>query len=148
MLFILLTPYHYNSIYFSENNYSLLQTLLTIQDLSDQEIERYFNYAAVWALAGTLEVEHREAFSQWWKQTFKDYIDYPSEGTVCTQYSSLFLPPWQKEVMFLVTLVCLHVCEQHYSKSYKRITVKFYGWVRDGERKNSLNFGRDLGLLR
>ena len=35
-----------------------------------------------------------------------------------------------KEVMFLVALVCLSVClfvcEQHYSKSYERIGMKFY----------------------
>ena len=48
------------------------------------------------------------------------------------------LPPWQKEVMFLVVLVCLSVClsvclfvclfvcGQHYSKSYERIGMKFY----------------------
>ena len=34
-----------------------------------------------------------------------------------------------KEVMFLVTLVCLFVCRQHYSKSYDRIGLKFYGGV-------------------
>ena len=34
-----------------------------------------------------------------------------------------------KEVMFLVALVCLSVCGQHYSKSYKRIKMKFYGGV-------------------
>ena len=28
--------------------------------------------------------------------------------------------------------VCLSVCEQHYSKGYKRIVMKFYGWVLAG----------------
>ena len=32
-----------------------------------------------------------------------------------------------KEVMFLVAFVCLFVCGQHYSKSYERIGMKFYG---------------------
>ena len=38
-----------------------------------------------------------------------------------------------KEVMFLVALVCLSVClfncGQHYSKSYERIGMTFYGGV-------------------
>ena len=45
-----------------------------------------------------------------------------------------------KEVMFLVALVCLFVClfvcEQHYSKSYERIGMKFYGRVLSSTRKN------------
>ena len=58
------------------------QALLTIAELTDAEVERYFNYAAVWAFAGTLEMEHRDTFSQWWKTTFREFIDYPDEGTV------------------------------------------------------------------
>ena len=45
-----------------------------------------------------------------------------------------------KEVMFLVALVslsvCLFVCGQHYSKSYERIGMKFYGLVLSSTRKN------------
>ena len=51
-----------------------------------------------------------------------------------------------KEVMFLVALVslsvcvclfvCLFVCGQHYSKSYERIGMKFYGRVLSSTRKN------------
>ena len=45
-----------------------------------------------------------------------------------------------KEVMFLVALVslsvCLFVCGQHYSKSYERIEMKFYGGVLSSTRKN------------
>ena len=50
-----------------------------------------------------------------------------------------------KEVMFLVALVslsvclsvCLFVCRgQHYSKSYERIGMKFYGRVLSSTRKN------------
>ena len=48
----------------------------------------------------------------------------------------MLLPPWQMEVMFLVTLVSLSVCGQHFSKSYERICMKFYGWVLDGTIKN------------
>ena len=51
-----------------------------------------------------------------------------------------------KEVMFLVALVslsvclfvCLFVCGQHYSKSYERIGMKFYGRVLSSTRKNCL----------
>ena len=61
-----------------------------------------------------------------------------------------------KEVMFLVALVsmsvclfvCLFVCGQHYSKSYERIGMKFYGRVLSSTRKNWLNFGGDLGIVR
>ena len=46
------------------------------------ELERYFNFAAVWAFGGTLEAECRESFSNWWKEQFEQHIDYPEEGTV------------------------------------------------------------------
>ena len=47
-----------------------------------------------------------------------------------------------KEVMFLVALVSLSVClsvclsGQHYSNSYERIGMKFYGRVLSSTRKN------------
>ena len=44
--------------------------------------------------------------------------------------------------------VCLSVCEQHYSKSYDQIGVKFYGGVLGSTMKYWLNFGGDLGILR
>ena len=55
--------------------------------------------------------------------------------------------------MFLVALVCLFVClfvvcGQHYSKSYERIGMKFYGRVLSSSSKNWLNFGGDLGIVR
>ena len=54
--------------------------------------------------------------------------------------------------MFLVALVslsvCLFVCGQHYSKSYERIGMKFYGRVLSSTRYNWLNFGGDLGIVR
>ena len=50
--------------------------------------------------------------------------------------------------MFLVALVSLFVCGQHYSKSYERIGMKFYGRVLSNTRKNWLNFGGDLGIVR
>ena len=52
-----------------------------------------------------------------------------------------------KEVMFLVALVCLFVCGQHYSKSCERIGMKFYGGVLGSAMKTCLN-GGDLGILR
>lgn len=51
-------------------------------DLSDIEYERYFNYALIWSLGGTLEVEARDPFSTWWRETFEKYLDLPQEATV------------------------------------------------------------------
>ena len=63
-----------------------------------------------------------------------------------------FITSLAKEVMFLVGLVCLsvclYVCGQLYSKSYKRIGMKFYGEVLGSTMKNRLNFGGDLSILR
>ena len=46
----------------------------------------------------------------------------------------------EKEAMFLVALVCLSVClfvcGQHYSNSYERIGMKFYGGVLGSTTKN------------
>ena len=56
-----------------------------------------------------------------------------------------------KEVMFLVALelsVCLSVCVQHYSKSYERIGLKFYGGVLGSTMKWLKVIGGDLGILR
>ena len=58
--------------------------------------------------------------------------------------AALFITSLAKEVMFLVALVslsvclivCLFVCGQHYSKSYERIGMKFYGRVLSSTRKN------------
>ncbi|XP_071095883.1 uncharacterized protein [Haliotis cracherodii] len=62
---------------------NLLESLVNpYPDLSDVEYERYFNFACVWSFGGTLSLEHRESFSQWWKEHFESYIDYPEEGTV------------------------------------------------------------------
>ena len=45
-----------------------------------------------------------------------------------------------KEVMFLVALACLFVslsvCKKHYSKSHKRIDMKFHEKVQGGKMKN------------
>ena len=57
-----------------------------------------------------------------------------------------------KEVMFLVAFVslsvCLFVCGQHYSTRYERFGMKFYGGVLSSTRKNCLNFGGDVGIVR
>ena len=59
-----------------------------------------------------------------------------------------FITSLAKEAMFLVVLVslfvclsvclfvCLFVCGQHYSQSYERIGMKFYGRVLSSTRKN------------
>ena len=55
-------------------------------------------------------------------------------------YTSVLITSLAKEVMFLVALVCvfvcLFVCGQHYSKSYERIAMKFYGGVLGSTMKN------------
>ena len=43
--------------------------------------------------------------------------------------------------------ICLFVCEQHNSKTYERILIKFSGYVQNGKRKKSLDFGSDLVSL-
>ena len=69
-----------------------------------------------------------------------------------TETSHPLITSLAKEVMFLVALVCLFVClfvcGQHYSKSYERIGMKFYGRVLSSKSKNWLNFGGDLGIVR
>ena len=61
----------------------------------------------------------------------------------------MLLPPLQKKLSFQLCLfVCLFVWKQHYSKRYEQIPMKFYEGVWGGNRKNWLNFGGDLRLLR
>ena len=84
---------------------------------------------------------------------------------IMTQGSNLLLPfrlcdiHWtyyllgKRRLFFgLVALVCLSEClsvsEQHYSKRYERIMMKFYWRVWGDTIKNWLNFGGDLGLPR
>ena len=67
------------------------------------------------------------------KHHLMEHINHnPTEGEIFTSLA--------KEVMFLVALVCLSVClfvcEQHYSKSYERIGMKFYGRVLSSTMKN------------
>ena len=55
--------------------------------------------------------------------------------------------------MFLVALVCLFVClftvgEQHYSKCYEQIRMKFYGGILGSTVKNRLKFGGVLHITR
>ena len=47
-----------------------------------EESEEGCVHAAVWAFGGTLDVEHRESFSNWWRTQFDQHIDYPEDGTV------------------------------------------------------------------
>jgi len=48
-----------------------------------------------------------------------------------------------KEVMFLPEFVCLSVCQQDNSKSYRRIFLKFSGDVGNGKHYKWFNFGGD-----
>ncbi|CAH1797693.1 unnamed protein product [Owenia fusiformis] len=56
--------------------------MLIYPDLSETEYERYFTLAVIWAFGGTLEVQYREPFSQWWRRTFEKHIEYPIGGSV------------------------------------------------------------------
>jgi dynein heavy chain len=61
----------------------LIQALLNPSaDLNDTEIESYFNFACVWAFAGTLEVNARDPFNAWWRKTFSDHSNFPADGSV------------------------------------------------------------------
>ena len=63
---------------------------------------------------------------------------------LCSLDCLLFIISLTKEVMFLAVFgsvclfVCLSVCEQHYSKSYERIVMKFYEGAQGGTMKNWL----------
>ena len=50
--------------------------------------------------------------------------------------------------MFLIAVVCLFVCGQHYSQSYKWIGMKFCGGVLGSTLNKCLNYGGDVGILR
>ena len=55
------------------------------------------------------------------------------------QFFLLTLSPRQKEVRFLVALVCLSVCLSvcgRYSKSYEWLGIKFYGGVLGSTTNN------------
>jgi len=53
-----------------------------------------------------------------------------------------------KEVMFLSVFVCLSVSQKDNSKSYGRIFLKFWGYVRHGINYNWFNFRRNpAGIL-
>ena len=62
-------------------------------------------------------------------------LHIPVENPVFYLFAALIITSLAKEVMFLVALVCLFVCG-HYSKSYKRIGMKFYGVVLGSTMKN------------
>ena len=51
------------------------------------------------------------------------------------EMANILLPPWQKEVRFLLAFV-LSVNEQHQPKSYEQIAMKCYGEVWAGTRTN------------
>ena len=50
--------------------------------------------------------------------------------------TSLAITSLAKEEMFLVALVCLFVCGQHYSKRGELIGMKFYGGFLGSTMKN------------
>ena len=80
-----------------------------------------------------------------------EYSRLFSESKLVSDFSLMLnnvITSLAKEMMFLVALVCLFVCGQHYSKSYERIGMKLYGGVLGNTMKNLLNFGGDLGILR
>ena len=73
------------------------------------------------------------------------YLESPGTGDMLPNVQSKIIvgkiiTPLAKEVMFLVALVCLFVClsvcGQHYSTSYERIGMKFYGGAQGSTMKN------------
>ena len=83
-------------------------------------------------------------------------VAYPDRGAGNDPEPAIIFTSLAKEVMSLVVLAslsvclsaCLFVCGQHYSNSYERIGMKFDGGVQSSTRKNWLNFGGDLGIVR
>ena len=74
-----LYPLCNNYVYYS----IVVQAVIApFSDLSDLEMERYFNFALMWAFGGTLEAPDKEWFSQWWKTTFAPFMEFPEEGSV------------------------------------------------------------------
>lgn len=57
---------------------------MNLSELSDDAFERYFVFAVIWSFAGTLMEECRQAFSDWWRSTFRKRIAWPFSGTVRT----------------------------------------------------------------
>ena len=68
------------------------------------------------------------------------YCTIQKDGLIVTHilqhYIRGIITSLAKKVMFLVASVSLSVCGQHYSKSYERIGMKFYGGVQSTTRKN------------
>ena len=108
----------------------VLDTMIILLSRQHKERRLYFDLLVLWSLTTT----HAQALHL--------TLSLPS-----------IITSLAKEVMFLVPLVSLSVCffvyGQHYSKSYERIGMKFYGRVLSSTRKNwFLNFGGDLGIVR
>jgi len=76
--------------------------------LSDVEVERYFNYACVWAFGGTLAPEGKEIFSSWWKETFEQHIDYPGDGSVSSQQTIINSVDYYTCTYDLISLIRLN----------------------------------------
>jgi len=69
-----------------------------------------------------------------WRIRHEGYISYLRQGDNAFAGFCLF--------------VCLFVCQQHSSKSYGRIFLKFWGYVRNGNNYQLFNFGGDsAGIL-
>ena len=68
------------------------------------------------------------------------HIDVVLEIIITSLANEVMFTSLAKGVMFLVALVCLFVSlfvgGQHYSKSYERIRMKFYGGILGGTVKN------------
>ena len=66
----------------------VLQALIApFSELSELDLERYFNFALMWSFGGTLEYKDRDAFSWWWKNSFDECIDIPDELCVSKKVS-------------------------------------------------------------
>ena len=43
------------------------------------------------------------------------------------------LSSWSRHIMRLASFVCLSICSQFYSTSYKQIALQFYGFMEYGD---------------
>ena len=91
----------------------MLQALLApFNSLNDVDIERYFNFACIWAFGGTLDLAARDYFSQWWRQTFDYSIDYPESATVSVTFHLVVHNLNLQDLHFMSSIMCCRMFPQ------------------------------------
>ena len=85
--------------------------------LTEADVERYFQFAAVWAFGGMLEAEFRENFNIFWRETIGLQVQFPVDGQVNDLFSDTFLITYHK---CLVVLKLRPNCLQYLSTAMDR----------------------------